>query len=633
MSVTFTNLYGLCALIAIPILIIIYLIKNKFTEQVVSTTYIWTLSEKFLKKKKPVSRLASILSLLVQILAVVFISITICQPVIYTPNGADSYVFVLDASASMQIEENGVTRFDAAKEKIAEIISSSPNGSKFTIVHAGESVSVVCEEEESPTRALNYLDTLEVEDSSSTLTNAQNTVQAMFSAHPYIKTYVVSDKAFDTINNAQLILVSNEAQNYSILQASYFLKDEKLYFSGKAISHKSDAQMNVDLLLNGNTTPIATISITLPKGEEVDFEIESPTTSFNRAQLQLSTSDGLKSDDCFILYNDKGDATTHSILIVSDNDFFLRETFESMGFGNIDTKLTTDTDIDLRGYSLYVFDNYVPSVLPLEGEVWFVNPTDKVNDLNQAQFSVNAVYDDITPIQIDYSTSTSSLVKRILQYTSADSSFNELLGGFACPIYLKGYSSCTYDGSFTPIMYCDNDPVLFIGENANHQRQVVFAFDFQRSDFVVQYDYMVIMSNLIDYTFPEMLSERNFVCGDSVEINTLNNCDTIKLITPSGEIISLENTNSTNTYVLSKVGEYTVEQRIGTEIKTSSFFVALNKAEGSVNPSEASFDIQGESSSERLPAKYEDLIAWFILLALAFLIDWVVYCYEQYQLR
>lgn len=30
---------------------------------------------------------------------------------------------------------------------------------------------------------------------------------------------------------------------------------------------------------------------------------------------------------------------------------------------------------------------------------------------------------------------------------------------------------------------------------------------------------------------------------------------------------------------------------------------------------------------------YDKLVIYFIILALAFLVDWGVYCYEQYQLR
>ena len=58
---------GLLGLIGIPILIIIYILKNKYTEQTISSTYLWRLSEKFLKKKKPISKISGIISLILQI--------------------------------------------------------------------------------------------------------------------------------------------------------------------------------------------------------------------------------------------------------------------------------------------------------------------------------------------------------------------------------------------------------------------------------------------------------------------------------------------------------------------------------------------------------------------------------------
>ena len=58
---------GLLGLLGIPILIIIYIIKNKYTEQIVPSTYLWNLSEKFLKKKKPISLISGIISLILQI--------------------------------------------------------------------------------------------------------------------------------------------------------------------------------------------------------------------------------------------------------------------------------------------------------------------------------------------------------------------------------------------------------------------------------------------------------------------------------------------------------------------------------------------------------------------------------------
>ena len=64
---------GLLALLAIPIIIFIYIIKNKYTEQTISSTYLWTLSEKFIRKRIPINRLVGILSLILQIIALLLL--------------------------------------------------------------------------------------------------------------------------------------------------------------------------------------------------------------------------------------------------------------------------------------------------------------------------------------------------------------------------------------------------------------------------------------------------------------------------------------------------------------------------------------------------------------------------------
>ena len=46
---------GLLGLIGIPVIIIIYILQSKFTEQTVNSNYIWHLSDRFLKRKNPLS--------------------------------------------------------------------------------------------------------------------------------------------------------------------------------------------------------------------------------------------------------------------------------------------------------------------------------------------------------------------------------------------------------------------------------------------------------------------------------------------------------------------------------------------------------------------------------------------------
>ena len=125
---------GLLGLIGIPILIIIYIIKNKHTEQIISSTYLWTLSEKFLNKKRQIRLISGIISLALQIIAVATISLLVAHPVISIPNAAKEYCFIVDGSGSMAMNIDEKTKMEIGLGKVEEIIRQFTGaGSEMTL--------------------------------------------------------------------------------------------------------------------------------------------------------------------------------------------------------------------------------------------------------------------------------------------------------------------------------------------------------------------------------------------------------------------------------------------------------------------------------------------------------------------
>ena len=70
---------GLLLLLGIPALIIIYIIKNRYKEKVVSSDYVWELSKKFLKKRNPLNSISNLLNLIIQCLCICFLSFSLCS--------------------------------------------------------------------------------------------------------------------------------------------------------------------------------------------------------------------------------------------------------------------------------------------------------------------------------------------------------------------------------------------------------------------------------------------------------------------------------------------------------------------------------------------------------------------------
>ena len=112
---------GLLGLIGIPILIIIYIIKPKYHEKKISSTFIWRLSLKYRKKKIPLQWLQRSLLFFVQVLAIGILALVLARPLMQVDAKDGEKVIILDVSASMN-STNGVdTRLDRAIEDLYDL--------------------------------------------------------------------------------------------------------------------------------------------------------------------------------------------------------------------------------------------------------------------------------------------------------------------------------------------------------------------------------------------------------------------------------------------------------------------------------------------------------------------------------
>lgn len=608
---------GLLGLIAVPILIIIYIIKNKFTEQVISSTYLWTLSERFIKRKNPINMITGIISLILQILAVIFISFAIAQPMFAIPGGAYDYCFILDGSGSMNMVQEDKTRLELGKEYVSSIIENSSNGSAFTLVYVGDSTDVVFENTQDKQLALTLLNDISPSDCSTGMADALGSAQKYFDENPSVKTYLITDKSYQTVENAEVVTISSHEENYSVADVAYSITEGKLHVSGNLYSYENDATLNVSLYLDGNQNATETKTVEVNKLEAAPFKFESSVVNFSTLKVAISEKDALDSDNYTELYNSMYDSS-YKTLIVSETPFFIRAALAS--FGNVQIDVVSPEKYDsASGYGLYVFDSFTPDQLPRNGAVWFINPVDSVQG---SGFNVQSEVSLSIPGQLEYSTSTASHVRKILANTVGDD------------IYVAKYTKCGFYRSFTTLLSCDGNPVLFFGTNAYGNREVVFSFCFNDSDFTMSLDYVSLVHNLLDYTFPSIVdSEATYYCGDVLSINVLPNCESVRVDTPLGNISYIETVSDVVDFTLTESGVYTITLMVGDVVREAKVFCNLPVNERFTTASEETFVISGTAQDDRRDGVYDDLMYLFIILAVLFVADWMVYCYEQYQLR
>lgn len=609
---------GLLGLIGIPILIIVYIIKSKYTEQTVASTYLWTLSERFLKRRRRSSSLSGLISLILQLLLVTVLSLAVAHPVITLPGAAEDYFFILDASGSMSFESGGVSRFERAKERISEAIEDSVDGSSYTLILAGETNTMLFDRIGDKDAALELLADAAVGAAVGDIDAAVDVAAEYFGENPAQRIYLVTDKHYDSAQNITVWDSSAAEYNYAVRGVRYAINHTEgtTVVIGEAIAYSVGGVFEISLYADGVETPVSRTELELVAGESTPFSLTVNTTSFESLRVFLDAPDSQSDDNTVTLFSVERE-NSFDTLIVSDKPFFIKNAVSAVGDADITVISTEDYD-GQSGYGLYIFDSFAPDTAPRDGTVWFINPTGSVRG---SGFSVQGEIELEASAAVELSSSSQSIVKKL----TAGMTGNELS--------VIKYQKCGLNRNFATLLSYKGNPMVFTGTTEYGNREVVFAFDLHNSNFPLVMDFLTLTDNLLDYSFPEVVEKTLYRAGEEATVNVIAGCESIRIDTPSGKVSYLGVGSETASFMLSEVGAYTVTMTVGGTPRTINIYSELPEAERIPSLSGGSVGISGVPSAEGPDGYYSDLSLLFVALAIIFTADWMVYCYDKYQLR
>ncbi len=622
---TFLYPLGLLGLIGVPVLILIYILKNKFTEQVIPSTYLWTLSEKFLNRRNPLSRLSGIISLVLQLLLVVAISLSIAHPVLVLSGQAQDYCFILDASGSMSIRGEDGSRFERGKDRIAELIMDATEGSSYTLITAADSAEVIYEglaDKEQAVLLLERLTPLHIE---ANITEAIGVAQGYFNENRATQTYLVSDSPYTSLGSINIIDLSMNESNLAIDGADYIIDSGTVTVNANLVSYGDTRETTVSLIVHptqdsaiaGNGEPIDTITLTPTVGKATPFSLRAESIDFYCVELRIEGSDSLSEDNRVMLYNIDSE-NSYRALLVSDRPYYIKTAITAVSSHVLVDILPTKDYKSKDGYDLYIFDSFTPEDMPETGAVWFFNPTDS---LEGSGFSVQDVYSPKDAMELSLSTSSATTVKSLLGNMSGKD------------IYVTEFMKCSLYDNFYTLLEHKGNPVVFTGTNDYGNREVVFAFDLQKSNFAMLFDFIALTSNLIDFSFPTVLEGTNYHCGEELTVNVISGCESIVVTSPTGNATFLDTSDATAEHTLTEAGVYKITvTTVGNE-RDYYIFSEFPIAERTPITAGGELNLVSNSTESEKDGFLDNLTVLFIALALLFSADWMVYCYEKYQLR
>lgn len=605
---SFLNPFGLLGLIGVLILILIYIIKSKYKEYTIASTYIWELSEKFMQKKNPISKISGLLSLILQILIVITLSFALSHPIISIPNSAKNYVFVVDTSASMHINN----RIEIAKDKMIEIINESKNDSKFTIVLAEQEAVTLCKDLSDKNKVIQAVENISASYLSNSLDNAMNLAQEMFSEDNTLNIVLFTDSRYAYTNNIEVVNVENNETNISVNSLKFKQFDDTLKFSGQVISYNADTNVNIQLFIDD--TLKGETSVEASSNEETNYSFDVEYQDFEKACVKVTNQDSLSLDNEYIIYGNNS-LDSYNVLLVSEKPFYIKSLLTSIA--NV-TLNTTNSYTNQTGYDLYIFDSYSPKSLPEDGSVWLFNtPT----NIENAGFTVQG------DVQIDNGAN--------LEYTKLNTSiYQEITDGLSnSSISVSKFKQYSLITAYATILHYENYSMVFAGVNENGNRQVVFSFDLHDSNLPLLLDYILLFNNMLKYSLPSICEQDSFMCGDEIELNILPNLSQIRVNTPSNKSTYLSIDESVATYLLNEIGTYNIEATINNQKKVYQVFTSFNIGEQNPIVEIETIELVGEKSDVSYDSSYDIQWILFIILLILCLLEWEVYVYEQRKVR
>jgi hypothetical protein len=421
-----TALYA--AAVSVPLLLLLYFLKLKRREQIVSSTLLWKRAVQDLQVNAPFQRLRRNILLLLQLLVLVALLLALAGPILSLIAGpARRYVVLVDRSASMNATDVKPSRLEVAKEQANIFVESLRSKAFYSlkdesdqtmIIAFDNSAKVLCNFTSDKKQLNRAIEAITPSDGVSSLAEAIVVAQA-FAQSPGVEADYMSAE-----EPAQLVLFSDgqirdldqlvvgpdeltfhclgeSQQNIAVIamkaRRSYENPEEVNVFATLANYGAESLTCDVQLSINNNVRAVR--SVTVPPfrdGETsedgragklaVDFSLSYVEAGVLEVRILLDsdTMDCLSCDDAAwaVLPAPK----KLSVLLVTNGNKVLESALQACPLARLDLQSpakfdsTDPNDLSIeQRYDMIVLDNHVPAELPKCRYLVFGRPPDGID--------------------------------------------------------------------------------------------------------------------------------------------------------------------------------------------------------------------------------------------------------------
>lgn len=593
----FESLWPLFFLAAVPIIIILYLLKPKGVDHLNSSNLLW---QKLLRNQQSrtfFEKFVHNILMYLQMLIVVLLVIALMSPFIRVDGQKGGRkILLLDTSGSMQhVGASGKSRLEEAVEQACDYVRTA-EGCRFSLVTVDAAGGKLWAVDSSDTDSLvQILGGLECSDSGGSLTAAQGILDTLSgdetqeSAELSVYTDGAGAAEFEQLycgGGKELSVVGEPARNVANDYTVFLRREDGLYDVMVSMTNYSDGEVSLDVgLYEEGERLIALKQEQLSPSETrvclfegIDWQKDSLSSGLsnisfgevpNAAVSNASARDSLKEDNVSWAVKSHGDLING--LLVGDGNTFVEKAYRAVTGESI-TKAVTDDAVPEGSYNVVIYD---------------------AGQIPRAAEGNRLIFGDAGEAPVE------TLKNVVLDMTDCD--LTSGLSGFTIGVN-TAYCFTLPEGAESFLEY-DGKCVGYYGER-DGRKEIVVGFDIRESDFPLRAEFPVFLANAMIYlSDTSWLASNVYYAGEEIALQPWAE--------PDGELPESRPC---------KAGLY----RVGNETYQESYVVRFQTATESDGRATAdSVSGFGQVQIQKVKHTLRNL---FLLLVLALLVaEWVIY--------
>lgn len=502
---TFLTPYGFIGLLVVPLIILLYILKQKRENVTVSSLILWSRIVSDMQARTPWQKLQKNLLLFLQIAAALLIVLALTGfSVLHQSDTVESVIIVIDHSLSMASSDIEPTRLVATKRDAAEYADSLPGNSRITVVSIGREAHVLIYDSTSKDDVKKSIESIRQSWGYVDTAKAEELVLSLKSQDPGARIVLFSDTPFRFGDEqVQFSEYKRRTDNVAVTGFTHSRTGSRITAMTVLRNQGSD-EAEITVSLYGDGEFLDSRWVTVPGSQTKTIWWDRIPDTVRTMRVSIETDDILQEDNN--AYEVVHSEETVKVLLVSEGNYFLEKVFSLID--GVELFRTTPDEVSYEDYDLYIFDRFIPSKLPEDGNIVVFSPPP--NEF----FPVGGWMDTPEIGRSDH---------KIFRYIDRLS-------------FSVGRTRIIDKPEWAEvIMECNGNPIIMEGVVGNLDI-LVFGFDLLETDLPLRTEFPILISNIVNEYAPSRgaVTERLTV-GDAVQFRLNPNTLTAYVYLPDGK--------------------------------------------------------------------------------------------------